>query len=102
MRKKDFNDEFFFLHFTKILYMCNMPWRFRRLSSHYGYLNLAAPVYDVGYMSTILDVLKCICKSCSRILLDEKISKEFLKKMRNPNMEGLRKSELMKSIVKKV
>ncbi|KAH7575191.1 hypothetical protein JRO89_XS02G0060500 [Xanthoceras sorbifolium] len=75
-----------------------MPWRFRRLSSHYGYLNLAAPVYDVGYMSTILDVLKCICKSCSRILLDEKISKEFLKKMRNPNMEGLRKSELMKSI----
>ncbi|KAL5788417.1 hypothetical protein ACOSP7_005366 [Xanthoceras sorbifolium] len=53
-----------------------MPWRFRRLSSHYGYLNLAAPVYDVGYMSTILDVLKCICKSRSRILLDEKISKE--------------------------
>ncbi|KAL5764211.1 hypothetical protein ACOSP7_016562 [Xanthoceras sorbifolium] len=68
---------------------------------HYGYFNLALPVYNVGYMSTILDVLKCICKSCSRILLDEKISKEFLKKMRNPNMEGLRKSELMKSIVKK-
>ncbi|KAH7560948.1 hypothetical protein JRO89_XS10G0144500 [Xanthoceras sorbifolium] len=80
---------------------------------HYGYFNLALPVYNVGYMSTILDVLKCICKvvgllnsylplrgikSCSRILLDEKISKEFLKKMRNPNMEGLRKSELMKSI----
>ncbi|TXG73952.1 hypothetical protein EZV62_002531 [Acer yangbiense] len=56
---------------------------------HYGYFNLALPVYNVGYMSTILDVLKCICKSCSRILLDEKISKEFLKKMRNPNMEGM-------------
>lgn len=29
---------------------------------HYGYLNLALPVYNVGYLSTILDILKCICK----------------------------------------
>ncbi|KAH7575873.1 hypothetical protein JRO89_XS02G0236300 [Xanthoceras sorbifolium] len=40
-------------------------------------------------------------RSCSCILLEEKLSKEFLKKMRNPNMEDLRKSELMKSMVKK-
>ncbi|KAK1587161.1 hypothetical protein Q3G72_010241 [Acer saccharum] len=78
---------------------------------HYGYVHLALPVYNVGYMATILNILKCICKlclplkgvksSCSRILLDEKLRKEFLKKMRNPNVEDLRKSELLKSIVKK-
>ncbi|XP_031282387.1 DNA-directed RNA polymerase III subunit 1 [Pistacia vera] len=68
---------------------------------HFGYLNLALPVYNVGYLSTILDVLKCICKSCSRILLDEKLCKEYLKKMRSPKMEALRKSDLMKSMVKK-
>ncbi|KAJ4725928.1 DNA-directed RNA polymerase subunit [Melia azedarach] len=68
---------------------------------HYGYLNLALPVYNVGYLSTILDILKCICKSCSRILLEEKLSKDYLKKMRNPKMEALRKTDLMKSIVKK-
>ncbi|KAH1083562.1 hypothetical protein J1N35_023323, partial [Gossypium stocksii] len=29
---------------------------------HYGYLPLVLPVYNVGYLSTILDILKCICK----------------------------------------
>ncbi|KAI9195771.1 hypothetical protein LWI28_017883 [Acer negundo] len=65
---------------------------------HYGYVNLALPVYNVGYMATILNILKCICKSCSRILLDEKLRKEFLKKMRNHNMEDLRKSMVKKAV----
>ncbi|OMO91373.1 RNA polymerase, alpha subunit [Corchorus olitorius] len=68
---------------------------------HYGYLHLALPVYNVGYLSTILDILKCICKSCSRILLDEKLCRDFLKRMRNPKIEALKKVEIMKSIVKK-
>ncbi|XP_021907699.1 DNA-directed RNA polymerase III subunit 1 isoform X2 [Carica papaya] len=68
---------------------------------HYGYLSLALPVYNVGYLATILDILKCICKSCSCILLEEKLCKDYLKKMRSPRMEPLRKSDLMKTIVKK-
>lgn len=40
-------------------------------------------------------------QSCSRILLDDKSCIENLKKMRRPNMDALRKVELMKSIVKK-
>ncbi|XVF46430.1 hypothetical protein PTKIN_Ptkin03bG0026100 [Pterospermum kingtungense] len=68
---------------------------------HYGYLVLALPVYNVGYLSTILDVLKCICKSCSRILLNEKLCNDFLKKMRNPKIDSLRKTDIMKSMVKK-
>lgn len=38
---------------------------------------------------------------CSRLLLEEKLCKDYLKKMRNPKMEALRKTDLMKSIVKK-
>ncbi|XP_057978200.1 DNA-directed RNA polymerase III subunit 1 [Malania oleifera] len=68
---------------------------------HFGYLPLALPVYNIGYLSTILDILKCICKSCSRILLEEEPRKDFLKKMRNPKMDFLRKSDLRKRIVKK-
>ncbi|GAY38217.1 hypothetical protein CUMW_035030 [Citrus unshiu] len=74
---------------------------FSNCPGHYGYLTLALPVYNVGYLSTILDILKCICKYCSRLLLEEKLCKDYLKKMRNPKMEALRKTDLMKSIVKK-
>ncbi|KAJ4833985.1 DNA-directed RNA polymerase III subunit 1 [Turnera subulata] len=74
---------------------------FNDCPGHFGYTQLAAPVFNVGYLSFIVDILKCICKSCSRLLLDEKSSKDNLKKMRSPKMETLKKVELMKSIVKK-
>lgn len=74
---------------------------FRDCPGHCGYLTLALPVYNVGYLSTIVDILKCICKSCSRVLLDERASKDYLKKMRNQKMEALKKAELMKKIVQK-
>ncbi|CAI9105246.1 OLC1v1004130C1 [Oldenlandia corymbosa var. corymbosa] len=74
---------------------------FQDCPGHYGYLVLALPVYNVGYLSTVLDILKCICKQCSRVLLGEELRINFLKRMRNPKMEPLRKSELQKMIVKK-
>lgn len=74
---------------------------FRDCPGHCGYLTLALPVYNVGYLSTIVDILKCICKSCSRVLLDERASKDYLKKMRSQKMEALKKAELMKKIVQK-
>ncbi|GLU11714.1 hypothetical protein SLE2022_284390 [Rubroshorea leprosula] len=73
---------------------------FGECPGHYGYLTLALPVYNVGFLSTILDILKCVCKSCSRILLDEKPRKSFLKKMRSPKIDALRKKALLKDIVK--
>lgn len=40
-------------------------------------------------------------QSCSRVLLPEKERVEFLKKIRNPKLEPLRKSEILKRIVKR-
>ncbi|KAK2985575.1 hypothetical protein RJ640_025008 [Escallonia rubra] len=74
---------------------------FQDCPGHYGYLALALPVYNVGYLSTIVDILKCICKSCSRILLVEKERVEALRKMRNSKLEPLKKSELFKKTVKR-
>uniref|UniRef100_A0A0E0DFL6 DNA-directed RNA polymerase subunit n=1 Tax=Oryza meridionalis TaxID=40149 RepID=A0A0E0DFL6_9ORYZ len=71
---------------------------FAECPGHFGYLKLALPVFNVGFFNCILDVLKCICKSCSRVLLMEKDRLEFLKKMRNPKADPLQKSAIMKKV----
>lgn len=65
---------------------------------HFGYLKLTLPVFNVGYFNLILNVLKCICKSCGRILLEEKDRKDYLKKMRNPKADMSQKNAYMKKI----
>ncbi|XP_077239616.1 DNA-directed RNA polymerase III subunit 1-like isoform X2 [Tasmannia lanceolata] len=72
---------------------------FNDCPGHFGYLKLALPVFNVGYFSTILNILKCICKSCARVLLLEEERVEFLKKMRNPKAEMLQKNALVKKII---
>ncbi|KAH6755754.1 nuclear RNA polymerase C1 [Perilla frutescens var. hirtella] len=74
---------------------------FSSCPGHYGHLNLGLPVFNVGYLSTIVDIMKCICKKCSIILLDEKERRDFLKKMRNSKNEHLKKNEIFKKVVKK-
>ncbi|KNA22334.1 hypothetical protein SOVF_034890 [Spinacia oleracea] len=69
---------------------------------HYGCLTLALPVFNIGYIGAILDVLKCICKSCSHILLPEKECKDSLKRIRNIKLDSLQKTELRKKIIKKL
>ncbi|OVA18215.1 RNA polymerase [Macleaya cordata] len=75
---------------------------FTECPGHFGYLNLVLPVFNVGYFSAILQILKCICKSCARILHPEKDRRDYLRKMRSSKMEALQKSALAKQILKKV
>eukprot|EP01018_Ginkgo_biloba_P010812 Gb_06031 [translate_table: standard] len=37
---------------------------------HFGHLELAKPMYHVGFLKTVLSVLRCVCFNCSRILAD--------------------------------
>ncbi|KAI3860800.1 hypothetical protein MKX03_033902 [Papaver bracteatum] len=73
---------------------------FANCPGHYGYLHLCLPVFNVGYFNAILNILKCICKSCARILLSEKERVSYLKKMRNPKAEALQKTATAKAILK--
>ena len=49
----------------------------------------------------VLDDFFFFKQQCSRVLLGEKERLSFLKKMRNPKIEPLRKSELQKMVVKR-
>ncbi|KAI4304665.1 hypothetical protein MLD38_040142 [Melastoma candidum] len=74
---------------------------FASCPGHYGYLTLALPVYNVGFLDKILEILKSICKSCSRILLDEESRRKELEKIRNPRRDALQKAELAKRVISK-
>lgn len=41
---------------------------------HFGHIELAKPVFHFGFMKTVLSVMRCVCFSCSKILLDEVVT----------------------------
>ncbi|XP_074571423.1 DNA-directed RNA polymerase III subunit 1-like [Curcuma longa] len=71
---------------------------FSECPGHFGYLKLTLPVFNVGFFNSILNILKCICKACGRILLVEDHRKTYLKKMRNPKADVSMKNALMTKI----
>ncbi|PKU64515.1 DNA-directed RNA polymerase II subunit RPB1 [Dendrobium catenatum] len=40
-------------------------------SGHFGHLELAKPMYHIGFMKTVLAIMRCVCFNCSKILADE-------------------------------
>ncbi|MCL4133658.1 UNVERIFIED_CONTAM: hypothetical protein GTU68_021185, partial [Idotea baltica] len=44
---------------------------------HYGYIDLARPVFHVGYFKNIIHLLQNICKVCSHVLLKPEIKKQM-------------------------
>ncbi|KAL9225768.1 hypothetical protein vseg_001656 [Gypsophila vaccaria] len=72
---------------------------FDECHGHYGYLPLALPVFNIGYIGAILKILKCICKSCSCILLPDKDREVYLKKMRNFKQDAQQKNNLKNKII---
>ncbi|KAH8723412.1 hypothetical protein GQ44DRAFT_710242 [Phaeosphaeriaceae sp. PMI808] len=68
-------------------------------NGHFGHIKLALPAFHVGYLKHIIEVLNCICKDCSRVLLDETQRRRYLRSMRQPNMDTLRRSAVSKKIL---
>ncbi|ORY91742.1 hypothetical protein BCR35DRAFT_299051 [Leucosporidium creatinivorum] len=56
---------------------------------HYAYIKLVLPVFHIGYFRHCLNILQCICKTCSRILLDPTEHRRFLALFRRPNLDTL-------------
>jgi DNA-directed RNA polymerase II subunit RPB1 len=40
-------------------------------SGHFGHLELAKPMFHIGFLKTVLSIMRCVCFTCSRILADE-------------------------------
>ncbi|KAG9143347.1 hypothetical protein Leryth_022599 [Lithospermum erythrorhizon] len=52
---------------------------------HFGHLELAKPMFHIGFMKTLLTICRCVCFNCSKILADEKNPKmQQAMKIRNP------------------
>ncbi|KAH5525846.1 DNA-directed RNA polymerase subunit [Parastagonospora nodorum] len=70
-----------------------------KCNGHFGHIKLALPAFHVGYLKHIIEVLNCICKDCSRVLLDEVERRRYLRSMRRPDMDTLRRTAISKKVL---
>lgn len=68
-------------------------------AGHFGYIDLELPVYHVGYFNATLTVLQSICKSCSRVLLNDKQRKKYSSKLKSNQLPYLTKKSLKRLIL---
>ncbi|MCJ1359857.1 MAG: hypothetical protein MMC33_009860 [Icmadophila ericetorum] len=76
---------------------CEQP--LQQCNGHFGYVRLALPVFHVGYFKMIITILQEICKDCSKVLLSEPERRAFLRDLRRPNIDNLRKTQICKKIL---
>lgn len=67
-------------------------------NGHFGHIKLALPAFHVGYLKMIIQVLQCICKDCSRVLLDEPSRRRYLKAMRREGLDSVQRVGIAKKI----
>ncbi|KAG5542486.1 hypothetical protein RHGRI_022133 [Rhododendron griersonianum] len=52
---------------------------------HFGHLELAKPMFHIGFLKTVLSIMRCVCFNCSKVLADEEDHKfKQAQKIRNP------------------
>jgi DNA-directed RNA polymerase III subunit RPC1 len=68
-------------------------------NGHFGHIKLALPAFHVGYLKMIIQVLQCICKDCSRVLLDEPSRRRCLRSMRRPGQDTIQRGALAKKMI---
>ena len=63
--------------------------KLKKCVGHFGYIELARPVYHINYIKTIYDVLRAVCKGCSKVMVDEKTLQIVRKKLEKLQEEGI-------------
>uniref|UniRef100_A0A0N4Z3L6 DNA-directed RNA polymerase subunit n=1 Tax=Parastrongyloides trichosuri TaxID=131310 RepID=A0A0N4Z3L6_PARTI len=66
---------------------------------HFGFLDLELPVFHVGFFRLTIQMLQCICKNCSNLLMSDEQKDIFLRQVKNPNLDYLQRKGLHKRIV---
>ncbi|RXK37437.1 DNA-directed RNA polymerase III subunit RPC1 [Tremella mesenterica] len=66
---------------------------------HYGFIKLALPVFHIGYFRPTINMLSCICKTCSRILLPRQERETFLRRFRHANIDSRQRTSANKSVL---
>ncbi|KAI9831688.1 MAG: hypothetical protein M1819_004754 [Sarea resinae] len=70
----------------------------QQCNGHFGYVKLALPAFHIGYFKMIIAILQEICKDCARVLLPENERRSYLKDLRKPNIDNLRRTQICKKI----
>lgn len=52
-------------------------------------------MFHIGYFRSVLQILCCICKTCSAVLLDEDIAERYRRAYRRPGYELLVSTEFI-------
>ncbi|KAH8704259.1 putative DNA-directed RNA polymerase III largest subunit [Talaromyces proteolyticus] len=73
----------------------------KECNGHFGHVRLVLPAFHIGYFKRVIGILQVICKECSAILLPESERRAFLKEMRRPRMDNLRRLQVAKRVVER-
>jgi DNA-directed RNA polymerase subunit A' len=68
--------------------------KLKECDGHFGYIELARPVIHVKYFKQILDFLRCTCRGCGRILVDDEGLKKHLEKISKKNRSVVRRKKI--------
>ena len=55
-------------------------------------------MFHIGYFRNTIQLLQCICKSCSRVLLPDDERKQWLRRFRNPRVERVQREGMFKKV----
>mmetsp|Transcript_29477 Transcript_29477/g.44737 ORF Transcript_29477/g.44737 Transcript_29477/m.44737 type:complete len:286 (-) Transcript_29477:3384-4241(-) len=65
---------------------------------HFGFVNLALPVFHIGYFKHVINILQSICKDCSRLLLPEGEQKAKFAKLMRTRKDPIERETIRKQI----
>ncbi|KAL7720989.1 DNA-directed RNA polymerase subunit [Entamoeba marina] len=66
---------------------------------HFGHITLALPVFHIGFIRPIVQVLQCVCKNCNRLLLTDDERSVYLKKMTNKSADTVARTFYVRALI---
>ncbi|TGO27463.1 hypothetical protein BPAE_0041g00130 [Botrytis paeoniae] len=67
-------------------------------NGHFGHVRLPLPAFHIGYLKLIIMILQNVCKTCARVLLTDAERRQFLKELRKPGIDNLKRTQICKKI----
>ncbi|KAI8880930.1 beta and beta-prime subunits of DNA dependent RNA-polymerase [Backusella circina FSU 941] len=75
--------------------------KMQECAGHWGYVKLVLPIFHIGYFRPVINILQEICKTCSRVMLEEPDRRAFLRRLRAPGLDNLQRNRIIKAINEK-
>ncbi|RDW91191.1 putative DNA-directed RNA polymerase III subunit RPC1 [Coleophoma crateriformis] len=81
---------------TGLCETCNQG--LQNCNGHFGHVRLALPAFHIGYLKLTMTILQNICKDCARVLLTDTERRTFLRELRRPFIDNLKRTQICKKI----